>query len=68
MKNTLVRVRALVRSLPTRRGDRGQGTIEYIGILAVVVTLVVLIAGAFTTAGGQLTTKIASVITSIVGL
>lgn len=44
------------------RGDKGQGALEYIGILAVVALVIGLALAAFEAAGGDITSGVADLI------
>lgn len=54
--------RHLVRLQQITRADRGQGALEYIGILAVVALVIGLALAGFTAAGGDITDGIADLI------
>lgn len=51
----------------TDRRDAGQGALEYIGILAVVVIVIGLAGAAFTAAGGDINDGVSKLIKSVTG-
>lgn len=50
------------------RDDRGQGALEYIGILAVVVLVLTLVIAAVNAAAPSITSGFAAYVTKIMGL
>ncbi len=57
----------LIRFQQAMVSDRGQGAVEYIGILAIVAVVIGLVIAAFNAAGGQINAGVVALITAVVG-